>query len=40
MKKRIFSLFLVIFILLSMVVVPAYAETAGENITPITDLCP
>lgn len=40
MKKRLFSFLLVISILLSMAVVPAYAETAGENVTSITDLCP
>ncbi len=41
MKKRLFSLLLVISILLSMAVVPAYAaETPAENVTPITDLCP
>ena len=40
MKKRLFSLILAISILASMVVVPAYAEEAEQNVTPITDLCP
>ena len=42
MKKRLFALFLVLVMVVSMIVVPAQAEKTGvaENVTATTEICP
>ena len=42
MKKRLFALFLVLVMVVSMIIVPAQAEKTGvaENVTATTEICP
>ena len=42
MKKRLFALFLVLVMVVSMIVVPVQAEKTGvaENVTATTEICP